>query len=769
MKSISFKFTLCLILGIFLGAFISFDNTLIFVLSFFIVSLILKLAFKKQAFFRCVIVFLIGFGIFSYHYSMSDNIRSASEFKEKYVTVYGIVYDMPQEYEDYTSYILRVRRIDYKNKTHMVEENIVFNDSKKYEFGDSVRAEGFLNTFSTSLNHGDFDSARSHKAKDIYFKMYAYDSRLSDTKFKCYKLTYFINSIKNIICKKVDNSYTSDSAAIMKAVLTGSDSHFSPEFRDTLNKSNTMRLFYPAYVHIFIIVSMVGLLSNIIKRNKRQAMLIVLLFLYAIYSSDRPYILKTVILLSILYLLRMKLGYSNYITSLSITIGILLLDEPLLLYHTGFVLSVSANILIYYFVPLLSNRLTYIKPYSVKRYIALWLTLTIGMLPLQAYYFYSTSPYSMLLSFLYMPILSALFILEPVNMLLSGTLVSPFSFISNGLLYFMKHLPKYVTKLPFYTINIKRPHILAIVFFYLGLFLLYRLIEARRKDKTPEKLAAFLMCGILVFGTVSLFMNKNNLTISFVNVGQGDGAVLSIPFNETIIIDGGGSTEKDGYDYGEKVFLPYLRREGYTNIDLAIVSHYHSDHTRGIIAAMKYLNVKEVLIPDCMENNEYRLEIEKIARDKNIKITKLDAGHIISHKSGLTLKIISPNEKDLRAVNENNTSYSIKAEYFNSSVLFTGDITANIETKHSGEWGKCDILKVAHHGSASSSHMYFLKEVSPEVAIISVGENNPYFLPSTKTLKRFEDMNIPVYRTDKNGDITVTIKKNSYYSINTYK
>ena len=107
-------------------------------------------------------------------------------------------------------------------------------------------------------------------------------------------------------------------------------------------------------------------------------------------------------------------------------------------------------------------------------------------------------------------------------------------------------------------------------------------------------------------------------------------------------------------------------------------------------------------------------------------------------------------------------------EYGDFKALFTGDITSDVEENHLGEWGYCNVLKVPHHGSKTSSGEDFLDEVSPDVAVFCVGEDNSYSHPDKKVLQRYRDRNIQIYRTDLNGDIKIYADKEKGYKISTY-
>lgn len=770
MWSVYLQLCAALALGVYFGDKISVGDTIIFIIGIILTSGLRKLAIKKFFSMNTVVILMVAAGIISYHYAVSESSRSAYRFQDKYVTMLGKVTDLPRIEKDYNVYLVDVRLIHYLDENQEVRERVRVTTKDVLKFGDSVKIEGFLKPFSKKLNGGDYDVGRSYKAKGIYFSTYSDDIVLTDTEFKIYSPSYFATWVKSLMSDRIYENYEGDKAAVIRAVLTGYKDAFSEEFEEVLYESNTMRLFYPAYMHISFLLMLAGLLSEYVKKDKRDKLLIVLLALYAVFNFNSHYIVKSAMVIAAFAYSKYKIGFGNYIDVLSLVVGITLLINPLIGYETGFVLSVTANLVIYYFTPIVSARLKRIKSFKVKRLLSLWIAMGIGMLPMQAYYFNFTTPYAFLLNLIYAPLLGVLWGITPLKMFFMPILgnLNPFSYTVDGIIFFIMNIPKLVGHLPFYSVPLPRPDILTIAVFYIGLYLLRQGMLGRIKNDFSSQVAGAVIIGFLVTGIGNFSMKLNDVEIDFVNVGQGDGAVLSIPFRETIIIDGGGNSEFSSYDYGKEVFLPYLRREGHHRIDLAVVSHYHSDHCLGVIAAMKKLTVKEVLIPDCLADNEYRIEIEQIAKDKNIKVSYYKAGAKLCFNSGLMMDIISPDDKDLLSIDENDTSFGIRVSYGDFSALFVGDLTSNIEEKHKGEWGKSNLLKVGHHGSASSSGETFIDEVSPDVAVISVGLGNVYGLPNNDVIRRFMKRKIPIYRTDMHGDITVFADKSGRYRMNTF-
>ncbi|GAH75461.1 unnamed protein product, partial [marine sediment metagenome] len=212
--------------------------------------------------------------------------------------------------------------------------------------------------------------------------------------------------------------------------------------------------------------------------------------------------------------------------------------------------------------------------------------------------------------------------------------------------------------------------------------------------------------------------------------------------------------------------IPYLRRKGINKINLLVLTHPHLDHLEGLLPILREFKVDMVLDSGLIcDISEYR-EFISIIKEKNIPYYQANAGDNFVFSKNMEMLLLNPiytsniyNESDF-----NNASIVVKLFYKNSKFLFTGDIE-EIAEKRMLVWQnnlKSDILKVAHHGSSSSSSLEFVNEVDPIIAVISVGKNN-FGHPSPKIIERLEDKNIKVYRTDENGTIIIRTDGKKYW------
>ncbi len=238
------------------------------------------------------------------------------------------------------------------------------------------------------------------------------------------------------------------------------------------------------------------------------------------------------------------------------------------------------------------------------------------------------------------------------------------------------------------------------------------------------------------------------MTVTYLNVGQGDSAFIQLPNGQTMLIDSGSE------EYGNTV-LGFIRDKGYTKIDYLIATHPHEDHIGGMATVINGLEVGRIYIP-LAENNTRTYEnlLETIV-NRNVETFEAKAGTRIVDSSGVLLAyFLAPNGGAYDELN--NYSAVVKLEYGDTSFLFMGDAEAEAEDDLMNSMGSllsADVLKVGHHGSDTSSQLDFLNTVDPTYAVISCGADNQYGHPSETTIENLASLGTRIYRTDTDGNI----------------
>lgn len=258
------------------------------------------------------------------------------------------------------------------------------------------------------------------------------------------------------------------------------------------------------------------------------------------------------------------------------------------------------------------------------------------------------------------------------------------------------------------------------------------------------------------------FVNCGYAEVCFVDVGQGDSCFIKTEHGNTVLIDGG----DDGS--GKYVLKTFLRKQAAVELDAVFLSHIHDDHTEGVKELMEdYYPIKTIYVSERAPSSANYGEIQSLALRRGVEIVTLRDDDVID-VDNISFKVVSSGYDGEGEVNENDNSLIIRMDYGENSILFTGDATRRAETRLLGDEDlDVDFLKVGHHGSYTSSGEEFLKAVSPELAVISVGVDNSYGHPSKQTMKTVDKLEIPVMRTDYDGTVSIIMTEDDIKNIST--
>lgn len=259
--------------------------------------------------------------------------------------------------------------------------------------------------------------------------------------------------------------------------------------------------------------------------------------------------------------------------------------------------------------------------------------------------------------------------------------------------------------------------------------------------------------------TTNSSVSLDKAQIYYLDVGQGDSELIRLPTGENILIDAG---LKSGSDQ----LTAYLKELGVDKIDILIATHPHADHIGGMEKVIENFEIGEIYMPKIADDQipttaTYTKLLETI-QAKGMKINQAKAGTTIFSNDNAALEILAPNNTEYKDLN--NYSIVTKLTYGNNRFLFTGDAEKESENEmlSKGYDLSCDILKLGHHGSSTSTTNQFLTAASPSAAIISCGKDNDYGHPHQETMDKINSSHITVYRTDLDGTILAETDGTTY-------
>ena len=449
---------------------------------------------------------------------------------------------------------------------------------------------------------------------------------------------------------------------------------------------------------------------------------------------------------------------NDSLNNIAISAIIQIINNPYIIFDSGFMLSYSGVLGIILFYKRISEHIHF-------KSIALTISANVFIIPIMIYNFHTISGSFIISNICASWLLGIIIILEFISLCIPIKLLY---MILDLLIIMLRKIAEICANIPFAQIYVPRHAIFFVILIYILIFC--------RKLKCRKYVYSFLIVGVsilLIIHFTDVYQDK--MKINFIDVGQGDSCLIRYK-GTNIMIDSGGSLSKnkDGksYDIGENVLNNYLLNRGITRLDYIMASHFDEDHSQGFIFLLKNMKVKNVIISEQYKTSSIYEQFKQICKKQNIRIIYVRSGDEIRIKD-LAFKILHPQSKE-NQISENplnNNAIVCMVKYKNRKILFTGDIEKVAENELVKEYNndlKADILKVGHHGSKTSTTKEFLDLINPSVALIGVGQNNKFGHPNEEVIKRLKEKNIQIYRTDEMGEISVIIDKNGRIKINTH-
>ena len=533
--------------------------------------------------------------------------------------------------------------------------------------------------------------------------------------------------------------------------------------------------------HITYIISAFSILME--KKNKRITKILTIIFL--IFFMALTGFTASVVRASIMGILILTSGLvhrkSDTINNLGISSLIILICNPYTIIDAGFWLSFAGTMgIILLEEPINSYfqkfKICKIKPISwIINSFTITFAANIIIIPIMAYMFSTFSMTFWISNILAAPVMEFVTIYGFLMYFISIFLLPLAKFLGIILNFSLNSLIKIaeITSLiPGSSIYIKTPYLLECIIYYLILFLIFnwkRIKEKLENNKILEKIKknsykyiSIILIFIILTNTIS---NKifQEIKIYFVDVGQGDSTLIQTIEGKNILIDGGGS-EFGSFDVGESILLPYLLDRRITTIDYLMISHFDSDHIGGVFAILENLKVKNIIISKQGETSENLKKFYEITNNKGIRTIIVKKGDIVEIDKYSHFEILFPEDNLIEDNILNNNSIVARFNSLDFSILFTGDIEEIAEKRLCELYSGTDkleafVLKVAHHGSKTSSTEEFLELVKPKIALIGVGKNNNFGHPNIDVIERLENMGSKIYRTDNCGEIIIRINR----------
>lgn len=722
--------------------------------------------------------------------------------KQEKVNLTGIIISEKQDKQYYNKYQIKTK---YNNQN--LKFYITTNKDIELKYGDKIEISGTYSKPEIQRNYKGFDYSKYLKQLKIYGTIRCENVELIKHK-QANKILEITNYISNKIEENTKQILDKETSSILLGLVLGNKQELDEETQENYRNASMSHILAVSGMHVAYVVLGINLIfKNIIGKRNTNILNIIVLIFYMFITKFSPSITRAGIMGIIAISSKLIYRKNDIYTSMSISLLVILLNNPFSIQNLGLQLSYGGVIGIIIFnksiLKFLKNLKIKNKTYKYKirpliqkytdkinEIISVSLSVQIVIIPIILYNLNTFNPYflitNLILSFAIGPviILGFLFIIIACINFSIAKIFEPILQVGITIINFISN----IGKLPFSKIYIATPNLNSIITYYLFvavLFIIYNIYSAKNPNKTQirsknlialakiklrknkQKIKPIIAIIILLILVVNLI--PQNLKIHFIDVGQGDSTLIVTPQNKTILIDGGGSSSE--FDVGKNTLVPYILDRGFPQIDIIIISHFDQDHVGGIMTVLQELKVKKVYISKQVEKSENYEKFLDIVSNKKIKVYEVVSGNKIHIEKNLYIDILWPTNNQITTNILNNNAIVCNLHYKNFSMLFTGDIEKIAETEilekysKTPQFLKANILKVGHHGSKSSSISEFLNTVKPQIAVIGVGKNNKFGHPNSEVLQRLENINSKIFRTDLNGEITIEVNKRSKYKI----
>ena len=578
------------------------------------------------------------------------------------------------------------------------------------------------------------------------YKKYLYNSKIYYL-FDAH--SYSIKNDNSLLEKAKDylikRAYNSKNSEYLLVLVLGDKALISSDEYNTYQNNGTSHLLAVSGSHITVILLV---LSFFLKKSKEVPKLIIIsliLLFFAFVTNNAPAVNRAIYFFIINRINKLgNLKLSN-IQVLFITAFILLLLDPFTLYDLGFIYSFCISFGIMYYSDKLNGNIFIV---TLKVSIIAFLF----SLPISSYINYEINISSILINLIFVPWIS--YIVFPASII---TFIFP---IFNPILNILLSITNVLNNIgEFISIFINIPKMPLIIAFVL--FILLLLMKNNKK---------YLYVIIIILGLIKLSpLINSSYELYYLDINQGDSAIIITPHKrDVVMIDTGGKItyEVEDWKKGNKTYnlsdntIKFLKSKGITKIDYLITTHGDYDHLGEAQNIVNKLTVKNVIFNNDTYN-ALELELIDVLNDKNIKYYQNIKTLNITNN---TIYFLNDNLYD----NENNNSNILYFSIYGNKFLFMGDAGVKAEEDLMNKYNleNITVLKVGHHGSNTSSSKNFIDYINPLISIISVGRNNRYNHPNTEVLDNLS--NRIIYRTDINGTIKFSIKKNKF-DIKTYE
>lgn len=730
-------------------------NTVVLYLLYAAVVILCTFLFVRKN--RVAVVFVavgvILAAVLNIAYFIFDD-RIPSDLDEKTHTVGAYVTDYSRENKTGKSvyFTAEVYSIDSKKLEKPIRVTVYYADIyARLNPGDRISAKA---SFSIPENTEDFAARTYYKTRGIDAQLFAEKDGMIFRGDKV-PVKYFYKTLRYKIQQKIVWLLPEKESGFLNALIVGDKTNLSEQIKEEMRITGLSHTIAISGMHVSFLV---GLLVLLFGKKYGSIIAVPVMLVFVLIAGSTPSVVRAFIMQCFVIFAPLIMREADQITSLFAALFVILFINPYAIGDVGMQLSFLSTLGLILLSGKINNKITSKLPAknwklhgklinAVSKTVSATISATLFTMPVIVYYYGTISVISIVANVVVIWAVSMMFSLGVIAVMLSFVWMSAASVLASVLTWLINSVVSvvhFLSNIPFASVYAKNSlAVIGLCIMYLTLAVGYIGYRRKRVYKYAAP-AGVLLCAILIFASTYRPMSKEVEFTGF-DVGQGL-SVMAEYRGRRVVIDCGGSGAENA---GNKVYKEIMK-DNTRKIDAVILTHTHSDHTNGVETLLQKANVDKLYIPARIERVAEIKSIAEIAHSRGTKVyavekdEKLDFGEM---KVQLLCSYMSDKE--------NNIGMSAIVKKGNFDVIITGDLEAEAEEYLVNEkyLPDTEVYIVGHHGSNSSSSDYFLNEIRPEFAVISVGKGNSYGHPSDKTLARLRKHGIVYRRTDESGDV----------------
>ena len=626
-----------------------------------------------------VIMLIIISSIISNILILEQNQKYENVYNElsnkKDVTLIGVIISNKEEKQYYNKYKIETK---FKNKNYRF---YIMTDKKiNIEYGDKIKLKGEYIKPEKQRNYKGFDYSNYLKQLKIYGTI-----KCSKTEIIAHnqanKIFQISNQISSKLIKNTKSIFDEETSSILLGLILGYKADIDENIQENFRNASMAHILAVSGMHVsYVILGINILFKRFLGKRNTYIFCIFILIFYMFITNFSPSVTRAGVMGILILTSKIIYRKNDIYTSMAISLFLILIYNPFLIFNVGLQLSYGGVLGIIYFnkniSPMLENIKIKNKVYNykikpriqkiidkIKEIISVSISVQLFIFPLILENMNTFNPYflisNLLLSIIIGPIVIIGFLFIIIS-LFNLKIANFFSIIVKGGIKILILISN-IGKIRFSKIYIPTPHLFSIILYFFSIYTIlhiYQIYSAKKPNTTQirvrnliaivkmkirkNKIKIKQILGLIIAAIIIINIIPKNLKIYFIDVGQGDSTLIVTPQNKTILIDGGGSKD---YDVGKNTLLPYLLDRGFNSVDYMIISHFDNDHVGGLLYVMQEIKVRKIIIGKQYEVSDNYKKFIEIVKEKNLKVEIVEAGQRIIIERNLYFDVLWPKRR----------------------------------------------------------------------------------------------------------------------------